>query len=517
MCAEPPSSCSDSVRSEKLDDICCSCSCYFSASATLSATRRRVGPAATLGLVLEELVVGQSEKIGSKSKSSTTTKLPPGPWKLPLIGNLHHLFGSTPPYQVLRNLATKFGPLMHLKLGEVSHLIVSSPEIAKEIMKTNDITFSNRPQILVSKVAYNAKCIAFSPHGTYWRQVRKICTQELLASKNVKCFRSIREEEVSAFITTISSSEGLVVNLSEMIYSLTYGITTRAALGEKCMHQKELISIVEEAVHLAGGLCVADLYPSIIWLQMFSVVKAKTEKLKGFQQPNNDNPLNHSLTDDDVKAVIVDVFSAGTETSSAVVEWAMSEMVKNPKVMEKAQAEVRRVYNIKGHVDETELNQLTYLKCVIKETMRLHPPAPLLLPRESKERCEINGYEIPAGTRVLINAWSIGRNPKYWADADTFNPERFFDTSIDYRGTNYEYIPFGAGRRMCPGIAFAIADIELPRAQLLYHFDWSLPNGIRHVELDMSESFGLTAARKNGLCLIPTIYHPHQLVNKSPI
>ncbi|RDX82184.1 Cytochrome P450 71D10, partial [Mucuna pruriens] len=493
----------------------------------------------------------------SKSKSSPTN-LPPGPWKLPLIGNLHQFFGSTPPHHVLRNLATKFGPLMHIKLGEVSHIIVSSPEMAKEIMKTHDIIFSNRPNILVSKLAYNGKDIAFSPYGSYWRQLRKMCTEELLASKRVQCFRSIREEEVSALIETISSSEGLVVNLSEKIYSLTYGITARAALGEKCMCQHELISIIEEAMHLAGGLVVADLYPSFTWLQMFSVVKAKSKKmfrkideildniikdhknrrssshlceanqkdlvdvLLGFQQPNKDICLEHPVADDNVKAVILvlssmvvfpsitDVISAGSETSSAVVEWAMSEMVKNPKVMEKAQAEVRKVYNSKGHVDETDLDQLTYLKCVIKETMRLHPPTPLLLPRESKERCEINGYDIPAGTRVLINALAIGRDPKHWTNAETFKPERFLDSSIDYKGTNYEFIPFGAGRRMCPGIAFAIADIELPLAQLVYHFDWRMPNGIKNEELDMSESYGFTARRQNGLCMIPIVHH-HQL------
>ncbi|TKY46999.1 steroid 17alpha-monooxygenase or 17alpha-hydroxyprogesterone aldolase [Spatholobus suberectus] len=182
---------------------------------------------------------------------------------------------------------------------------------------------------------------------------------------------------------------------------------------------------------------------------------------------------------------------------------------------EKAQAGVRRVYNSKGHLDETDLDQLIYLKCVIKETMRLHPPAPLLLPRESKERCEINGYDIPARTRVLINAWAIGRNPKYWTEAKTFKPERFLESSIDYRGTNFEFIPFGAGRRMCPGIAFAIADTELPVAGLLYHFVWRLPNGIKHKELDMSVSYGFTARRQNGLCLIPIIHHP--LINRSPI
>jgi cytochrome P450 len=181
----------------------------------------------------------------------------------------------------------------------------------------------------------------------------------------------------------------------------------------------------------------------------------------------------------------------------------MSEMVKNPKVMEKAQSEVRRVFDKKGFVDETEFHQLIYLKSVIKETMRLHPSLPLLLPRESRERCKINGYEIPAKTRILVNAWAIGRNPRYWIEADSFKPERFVNSLIDFKGTNFEFIPFGAGRRMCPGMTFALPNVELPLAQLLYHFDWKLPNGMKNEELDMAESFGITVGRKHDLCLIP--------------
>lgn len=181
----------------------------------------------------------------------------------------------------------------------------------------------------------------------------------------------------------------------------------------------------------------------------------------------------------------------------------MSELIRNPRVMEEAQAEVRRVYDSKGYVDETELHQLIYLKSIIKETMRLHPPVPLLVPRVSRERCQINGYEIPSKTRVIINAWAIGRNPKYWAEAESFKPERFLNSSIDFRGTDFEFIPFGAGRRICPGITFAIPNIELPLAQLLYHFDWKLPNKMKNEELDMTESNGITLRRQNDLCLIP--------------
>ena len=145
---------------------------------------------------------------------------------------------------------------------------------------------------------------------------------------------------------------------------------------------------------------------------------------------------------------------------------------------------------------------------VIKESLRLHPSGPLLFPRESKESCVINGYYIPAKTNVVVNAWAIGRDPRYWTEAEKFYPERFTNSSVDFKGNNFELIPFGAGRRMCPGISFAMADIELTLAQLLFHFNWKLPNGINHESLDMTECFGMTVRRKGDLFLIPVPYNP---------
>ncbi|PNX77865.1 cytochrome p450 [Trifolium pratense] len=219
-------------------------------------------------------------------------------------------------------------------------------------------------------------------------------------------------------------------------------------------------------------------------------------------QQENDHS-QYPLTDDIVKAVIQDMFAAGIGTSSDVVLWGMSEMVKNPNVMEAAQAEVRRVFDKKGYVDETEMHQLIYLKSVIKETLRLHPPIPLLIPRESRKRCQIDGYDIPTKTRVAVNVWAIGRDPRYWVEAESFKPERFINSKINFKGTNFEYIPFGAGRRICPGITFGLPNVEMPLAQLLYHFDWKLPNKMKNEELNMTESFGITLRRKHDLCLIP--------------
>lgn len=181
-------------------------------------------------------------------------------------------------------------------------------------------------------------------------------------------------------------------------------------------------------------------------------------------------------------------------------------MLKNPKVMKRAQDEVREIFKEKGNVDESDLHKLKYLEAVIKETLRLHAPAPLLLPRECSENCKINNYDISKNTRVIVNAWAIGRDSRYWNESEKFIPERFLDYEIDYRGKDFKYIPFGAGRRICPGVSFALANMELPLAQLLYHFDWKLPNEQKHEELDMTESFGTTTRRRNDLFLIPIPY-----------
>ncbi|KAJ7963657.1 Cytochrome P450 [Quillaja saponaria] len=474
----------------------------------------------------------------------STKNLPPGPRRLPLIGNVHQLTGALP-HESLRNLAKKYGPLMHLQLGEVSHAIVSSPEIAKEVMKTHDIIFASRPHLLATRIiAYDSTNIAFSPYGSYWRQLRKICLVELLTQKRVQSLHFIREEEVSSFIVTIASHEGSVINLSDMVSSLTNGIVSRAAFGKKSRDGQAFVSALLAAFQLVAGFSIADLYPSIKVLQMITGIKPKLEKIQkkfdsileniikeykeGKLMTKNStgeteenllgvllkvqakNDLEIPLTNSNVKAVILDIFGAGTETSSTTVVWAMSEILKNPIVMEEAQAEVRRVFDKKGYVDEADFDQLKYLKAVVKETLRLHPPLPLILPRESSERCEINGYEIPAKTRVIINAWAIGRDSNYWTEAEKFKPERFLDNPIDYKGTDFGYIPFGAGRRICPGMTFGMANVELPLAKLLYHFDWKLPNGMKPEDFDMSESeaAGLTLRRKDDLCLIPTCYKP---------
>ena len=210
--------------------------------------------------------------------------------------------------------------------------------------------------------------------------------------------------------------------------------------------------------------------------------------------------------------MLQDVWIAGGETSATTLDWAMSELLKNPRVMKRAQAEVREVFDRIGKVDETAISEMNYLKLVVKETLRFHTPVPLLVPRESRERCELSGFDIPNKANVIVNAWAISRDPEYWSEPEKFNPERFDDCpSIDYRGTNFEFIPFGAGRRICPGISYGLANVELPLAMLLYHFDWKLPNEMKSEDLDMTEAAGLAVRRKDELFVIPIPYRPSSI------
>ncbi|KAE9604210.1 putative premnaspirodiene oxygenase [Lupinus albus] len=474
----------------------------------------------TIVFLLLTLLLAKIYKQKIKGKNSMSHKLPPGPWKLPLIGNLHQLVGAESlPHHTLRNLSHKYGPLMHLQLGEISTLVVSSPDMAKEIMKTHDIAFADRPQFPASQALfYGATNIAYSPYNDYWRQMRKICNLELLSAKRVQSFSFIREDEVSKLLQSIHlSCQGslLPLNLTKGVFSLVSTLLSRAVFGDNSEYEDEILSFLKKAIELTGGFDVADFFPSMKPIHFITGLKGKLENLhkkmdkmlqsivdkqqskmrlsnEGGNEKEKESLVdvllrvkqNDSfdipLTVDNIKAVIWDIFGAGTDTSAATVEWAMAELIKNPKAREKVQAEIREAFKGKETIYERDLSSLSYLKSVIKETMRLHPPAPFLVPRECRQECKIGEYEIPIKTRVIVNAWAIARDPNYWYDAD---------------------------KRMCPGSSLGMAIIELPLAALLYHFDWELPNGMKPEELDMSEDFGSAVAKKNNLYLIPTPYN----------
>nr|XP_016492044.1 PREDICTED: premnaspirodiene oxygenase-like [Nicotiana tabacum] len=469
-------------------------------------------------------------------------RLPPGPWRFPIIGSLHHLMGREVPHRTLRSLAQKYGPLMYLQLGQAPTVIISSPSMAKQVLKTHDLAFANRAQLTSSNIIfYNNKDIVFSQYSDYWRQMRKICILELLSTKMVKSFSAIRQDELSSLISSIRSMRGSPVNLTEKIFQLTNSITGRAAFGNVFKDRHEFMKLMKEVLELAGGFDVADLFPSWKLLHKMSGVKSrlvnahrKVDEImedilnehienkaagnKGigefggedlvdvFLRIKENAELQFPITNDNIKAVIFDIFLAGSETSSTAIIWALSEMIKNPNIMAKAQSEVRQVFKGKKKYDEEDLEKLTYLNLVIKETLRLHPSVSLLPPRECREQTDIDGYTIPLKTRIIVNAWALGRDPESWHDPESFIPERFKNSSIKFTGNHFEFIPFGAGRRMCPGIQFGLVNVGLPLAQLLQHFEWELPHETNSQDLDMTETRGLSAAKQKDLYLVATNY-----------
>ncbi|CAN1151402.1 Desmethyl-deoxy-podophyllotoxin synthase [Linum perenne] len=475
----------------------------------------------------------------NKTTSSNAPQLPPGPRKLPIIGNLHQLMGKSLPHHRLAELATQYGPLMYLKLGETRNVVVSSPEVAREFLKTHDLNFATRPYLPSAAIIfYNARDIAFGAYGDYWRQMRKICTLELLSGHRVRLLRPVREEEISRLVKSIqrqSQTRQLQpINLSRLLISLGNTITSRAAFGKVRKLEEAFLPVLNKIVKVLGGLSIGDIFPSNRLLRIVSGTERQVMKLHREADEILEGIIHEHIQrrrdEDDHEEDIVDVLlsftenhveikvvillirtysSGGSDSSSTTVEWAMSELMKNPSVMKKAQKEVRQVFDKRGHiVDEAGLDELHYLPLIIKETFRLHPTAPLLIPRECRETIVIDGYLIPAKTRVHINAWAIGRDPRHWTDPDEFIPERFIDSSVDYKGHDFQLIPFGAGRRVCPGMQYGLAVVELLLANLLYHFDWKLSDDeMKPRDLDMDEEFGAGVTRKNNLFLISVTYH----------
>ncbi|CAL5059871.1 unnamed protein product [Urochloa decumbens] len=465
-------------------------------------------------------------------------RLPPGPWALPVIGHLHHLAAASAlPHRALRNLARRHGALMSLRLGELPVMVASSPAAAREIMKTHDAAFASRPMSPMQELAYQGSHgVIFAPYGEGWRQLRKICALELLSARRVSSFRAVREDEACRLLGSIAAAAAArsPVNLSELVAAYVADSTVRAIIGSRFDRRDEYLRMLQEGLKIVPGMTLPDLFPSSRLARLVSRAPAQIERHRNGMlefiddiiaehresrksgEDNDDEDLldvllrlqkevdsQYPLTTENIKTVMLDMFGAGSETSATTLQWAMAELMRNPRVMQKTQDEVRRALAGDGKVKEGKLGNLHYLPLVIKETLRLHPPAPLLLPRRCGSTCQVLGFDIPEGTMVIVNAWAIGRDPAHWEEPDEFMPERFEDGGRDFRGLDFEFIPFGAGRRMCPGMAFGLAHIELALAALLFHFDWELPGGTAAEELDLTEAFGVTTQLRSDLVVVP--------------
>ncbi|XP_027336113.1 cytochrome P450 83B1-like [Abrus precatorius] len=462
---------------------------------------------------------------------------PPGPRGLPIIGNLHQLNNSFL-YLQLWQLSKKYGPLFSLQLGLRPAIVVSSPKIAEKVFKVHDLQFSGRPKLFgQQKLSYNGLEMIFSPYGDLWREIRKICLVHVLSSRRVSYFSSIRHFEVKHMIKKISrhASSSNVINLNEVLMSFASTVICRIAFGRRYedegAEKSRFHALLNECQAMMGTLFVSDYIPFSGWIDKLRGLHTRLQRnfneLDNFYQevidehmdPNRKRPEQEDIIDvllqlkqqrafsidltiDHIKGVFMNMLVAATDTTAATTVWAMTALMKNPRVMKKVQEEIRNLGGEKDFLDEVDIQKFPYFRAVIKETLRLHLPAPLLVQRETNEKCVIDGYEIPAKTIVYVNAWAIHRDPEAWKDPEEFCPERFLDSTIDFRGQDFEYIPFGAGRRICPGMPMAIASLDLILANLLNSFDWEFPAGIKKEDIDTEVLPGLTQHKKNPLCVL---------------
>ncbi|KAG8498564.1 hypothetical protein CXB51_004860 [Gossypium anomalum] len=409
-----------------------------------------------------------------KTLTTKKGKLPPGPPKLPILGNLHQL--GPFPHRSTWQLSKKHGPIMLLQLGSTPTLVVSSAEAAKEVLKIHDLECWSRPPLAGPKrLTYNFQDVAFAPYGHYWKEMRKICVAELFSMKRVQSFQSVREEEVDLLIESVSGSATLAnpVDLSKCSFSLTASIIFRIVFGKQ--FQVNLTTISYKKWYLRRKLCWEAFVPRIFSHHLDSgPTKGDEEDIVDvLLRMEKDQTQNDAiqLTKDHIKAILMDIFVAGIDTAAISMIWAMAELARKPTAMKKAQNEIRSCVGKKGKLTENDVSKLTYLNMVIKETLRLHPAGVLLLPRETMSQIKIGDYDINPRTRIAVNVWAIGRDPDIWDNPEEFIPESFIDNPIDLKGQHFELLPFGGGRRICPGINMGMTVLELALANLLY-FDW---------------------------------------------
>ncbi|KAJ6906250.1 cytochrome P450 84A1-like [Populus alba x Populus x berolinensis] len=475
---------------------------------------------------------------------------PPGPKGYPIIGNLGMVDQLT--HRGLAALSKRYGGLCHLQMGGLHVVAVSTPEIAREVLQAQDVVFANRPaNVAIVYLTYDRADMAFANYGPFWRQTRKICVMKLFSRKRAESWASVRDE-VEFTVRQVSEKTGEPVNIGELVFALTRSITYKAAFGSSSNEgQEEFMEILQEFSKLFGAFNVADFFPWLGWVNAQDFNKrlarardsldgfidtiidehiAKKNNSKGLDARDEDEEVDSDMVDgllafysedaskhdfdeskstvkfnkDHIKALIMDVMFGGTETVASAIEWAIAELMKSPEDLKKVHQELMDVVGLNRTVHESDLEKLIYLKCAVKETLRLHPPIPLLLHETAKDTV-LNGYRIPARSRVMINAWAIGRDPNAWEDPDKFNPSRFLDGKApDFRGMDFEFLPFGSGRRSCPGMQLGLYALELAVAHLLHCFNWELPHGMQPAELDMNDVFGLTAPRAVRLVAVPT-------------
>ncbi|PWA84285.1 cytochrome P450 82A4 [Artemisia annua] len=499
-----------------------------------------------------------------RAKSEKNRKPPQAKGAWPIIGHLHFLGGSQLPHKVLGDMADKHGPIFTIKLGVHQALVVSNGEMAKDCFTTNDKAFASRPKSEASRLmAYNYALFGGAPYGDYWRKVRKIIMLEVLSQRRVELLGHIRVSELKASINNIyeawvnnrksgTNSDMVKVEMSHWFGTLIFNIVVRIIYGKRFSPKDEegihFQMVVREYFKLFGAFVVSDFMPYLKFLDIGGYDKSmkkmgrdldnifegwlKEHKIEKGSQENEGNQVFIDVliniiqgasegefpdfdNDTIIKSTCQQLLTAGIDTTSVTLTWALSLLLNNPFAIKIAQDELDEHVGRDRLVEQSDIKNLAYLDAIIKETFRLYPAGPLSVAHESTEDCIVGGYNVPKGTRLVLNIWKLHRDPNVWSDPDEFRPERFLTShkDIDVKGNHFELLPFGSGRRMCPAVFFSVQALGLTLASLLQQFDLKTPS---NELVDMTETSGMTNNKATPLEVLlaprlsPNMYH-HEL------
>ncbi|KAK9129999.1 hypothetical protein Sjap_010486 [Stephania japonica] len=498
-----------------------------------------------LALITIYFILSRKPNIDRNINGEKKVPEPSGAW--PIIGHLF-LFGANDLlYRKLGDIANKIGPVFMIRLGMRRVVIVSNHETAKECFTNNDGILATRPRMIAAKLmGYNYASLSLSPYGPYWREARKIATLELLSNRSLQLLQHIRISEIDCWIKELKelymkrSGEGpVLVELGEWFNALTLNIMVRNIAGKRYYGGAEALEddesqrwrkVSREVMRMMGKFMVADAFPMLEgidvqgyeramkrtfkemdlllsqWLEEHKRKKREVDYDDQVEQDFIDVMMNRvksaNIFDYDadtmIKGICMTLVIGGSDTTTLTLSWAVSLLLNNRHVLEKAKEELNKQIGKDRHVEEGDIKNLPYLQAIVKETLRLYPAAPLSAAHEAMKDCTIAGFHVPAGTRLYTNIWKLQRDPTIWPNPLEFKPERFLTTHahVDFKGQHFELIPFGSGRRICPGASFAISVLHLTLARLLHEFELGTPS---NEPVDMTEGPSVTLMKANPL------------------
>ncbi|KAH1155648.1 hypothetical protein GLYMA_18G223100v4 [Glycine max] len=462
-----------------------------------------------------------------------STNLPPGPHPFSIIGNILEI--ATNPHKAATKLSRIYGPLMTLKIGSITTIVISSPQLAKQVLHENGPVFSSRTiPHSVHALDHHKYSIVFMHPSPKWRKLRRVCATKIFSPQALDSTQILRQQKVHKLLDFVEErcKKGEVLDIGEAIFTTTlnsisttlFSMDLSNSTSEESQENKNIIRAMMEE---AGRPNVADFFPilrpldpqrsfarmSNYFKKMFKIIDGITEERMCSRLLETDSKVykdvldslinieetGYQLSHNEMLHLFLDLLVAGIDTTSNTVEWIMAELLRNPDKMEKARKELSQTIDKDAIIEESHILKLPFLQAVVKETLRLHPPAPFLVPHKCDEMVSISSFNVPKNAQVLVNVWAMGRDPAIWENPEMFMPERFLEREIDFKGHDFEFIPFGAGKRICPGLPFAHRTMHLMVASLVHNFEWKLADGLMPEHMNMKEQYGLTLKKAQPL------------------